>query len=253
MRHVIDLNADLGEGGLFDQPLLTLVSSANISCGAHAGTEQTIRNAVLHALQHNVAIGAHPSYPDREHTGRRSLLMPATELRDSLMTQLEWLAELVTAAGGQLTHVKPHGALYNDAARDMTLAVLLADCVSDFNASLTLVGLAGSRLLAAGHAAGLSVCAEAFVDRRYQTDASLVPRSDPRALITDTREALSQALCLATGEAITAIDGSRLHISAQTLCIHGDTEHALDFARALRLQLSSQRVSVRRLTGENLT
>lgn len=233
MSRMIDTNADLGEGGEFDQELLTLVSSANISCGAHAGSEQDIRQAIAWAIENRVTIGAHPSYPDRENFGRHSLLIAPAVLRKSLMWQLHWLETLVNEAGGRLQHVKPHGALYNDAARDLKLAELVAHCVRDFDPSLVLVGLAGGKLLDAGQAVGLRVSAEAFVDRRYQADGSLVPRSHECALITDTMEALDQALRIAAGEPVATVDGGRIQIRADTLCIHGDSAHALEFARAV--------------------
>lgn len=251
MNRVIDINADLGEGGDFDHELLSLVSSANISCGAHAGTEQDIRQAIQWAIENNVAIGAHPSYPDRENRGRRSLVIAPAELRSSLMQQLHWLTIMVKEAGGRLRHVKPHGALYNDAVHDYRLAELVADCVKEFDPSLTLIGLAGGSLLDAGVAAGLDVKAEAFVDRRYQADGALVPRSQPHALITDTQEALTQALGIVTGQPITTLDGSSLQIRADTLCIHGDTAHALEFARALSSGLSAQGVTAQCWSGKH--
>lgn len=245
MKPVIDINADLGEGGEFDRELLALVSSANISCGAHAGSEQDIRQAIVCAIKNNVAIGAHPSYPDRKNRGRLSLTMPPAALIRSILDQLNWLNNLTHEAGGRLQHVKPHGALYNDAARDRRLADLVAECVRDFDPSLTLVGLAGSELLRAGKTVGLNVSAEAFVDRRYLKDGSLVPRNHKRALIDDVQEALAQAISIATGKPVVAIDGCPLYINADTLCIHGDSARALEFARALTSGLSAQGVRFR--------
>lgn len=239
MKPAIDINADLGEGGLYDRELLALVSSASISCGVHAGSEQDIRKAIAWAIKNNVSIGAHPSYPDRETQGRRSLNIAAADLRISLMAQLHWLETLVYEAGGSLRHVKPHGALYNDAARNRDLARLIASCVRDFDPALTLIGLAGSEVLTAGQAAGLQVRAEAFVDRRYQADGSLVPRSHAQALITDTAEALAQAMCFINGDAVTTVDSQQLTVHADTLCIHGDSAHALEFAQQLLRQLSA--------------
>lgn len=244
MKQVIDLNADLGEGGQFDRELLTLVSSANISCGAHAGTEQEIRQAIAWAIENRVAIGAHPSYPDRENWGRVSINIQPASLRQSLMWQLHWFETLVHEHGGRLRHVKPHGALYNDAARDSELATMVARCVKDFDPSLTLVGLAGSRLIEAGQAAGLKVIAEAFVDRRYQADGTLVPRPHERAVITDPAEALAQAECFVNGDFITAIDGSQIRVLAESLCIHGDSVHALEFAQRLHSGLLLQGINV---------
>jgi UPF0271 protein len=247
MSRSIDINADLGEGDAFDRDLLMLVSSANISCGAHAGSPQDIEQAIRWAIENNVAIGAHPSYPDREHWGRRSLSLSAEELCTTLMSQLQWLQTQVRELGGQLRHIKPHGALYNDAARDAQLAGLIAACVKRFDPSLILVGLAGGHLINAGDRAGLRVAAEAFVDRRYQADGSLVPRSHPLALITNVEEALSQAVALASQLPIKTIDGNLISIKADTLCIHGDSDHALQFASVVKSALTSQGIAVRAL------
>ena len=252
MSHTIDLNADLGEGFGFDHRLLELVSSANISCGAHAGSPQDIEQAIRWAIDNGVVIGAHPSYPDREHWGRRSLSLSAAQLRATLMSQLQWLETQVRELGGQLQHIKPHGALYNDAAGDAQLAARIAACVKGFDPSLILVGLAGSQLLNAGERAGLRVAAEAFVDRRYQADGSLVPRNHPLALIESEEEALKQSLALANRLPITAVDGSLISIKADTLCIHGDSAHALQFARAVKSALLAQGISIRSLTRHQL-
>ena len=237
MNIQIDLNADLGEGSSFDRELLTLVSSANISCGAHAGTVADIRAAIDEALALGVRIGAHPSYPDREHWGRRSLLLSEDALRSTLLSQLQWLASQVEAAGGRLQHVKPHGALYNDAARDPAPATLIASCVKEFDPALSLCGLAGGAMMEAGRKAGLTILAEAFVDRRYQADASLLPRSQPQALIKDVDQAIQQALSIIQQQTVTAIDGTAVTVKADTLCIHGDSAQALLFARGLRASL----------------
>lgn len=248
----IDLNADLGEGGDFDQELLTLVSSANISCGAHAGSEHNIQQAIRWAIERGVVIGAHPSYPDREHWGRRSMRMPAGQLRDTLLSQLQWLDQQVSDLGGVLQHVKPHGALYNDAARDLQLAAQVAQCVKDFDPSLVLVGLADGALIQAGKEAGINVAAEAFVDRRYQADGTLVPRSHARALIDDSQEALNQGLAFIHGSPIETIDKHLISIKADTLCIHGDSAHALTFARALQTALVAQGIHIQALVKREL-
>lgn len=252
MSHTIDINADLGEGDAFDRDLLMLVSSANISCGAHAGSPQDIKQAIRWALENGVVIGAHPSYPDRDHWGRRSLNLSAEQLRATLMSQLQGLETQVREIGGQLQHIKPHGALYNDAARDAQLAGRIAACVRSFDPSLILVSLAGGELLIAGERAGLRVAAEAFVDRRYQADGSLVPRSHPLALIESEEEALKQALALANHLPITAVDGSLISIKADTLCIHGDSAHALQFARAVKAALMAQGFCIRSLARNQL-
>ncbi|MDP2285918.1 MAG: 5-oxoprolinase subunit PxpA [Pseudohongiella sp.] len=252
MNTGIDLNADLGEGGDFDHELLTLVSSANISCGAHAGSEYDIKQAITWAIERGVVIGAHPSYPDREHWGRRSMSLSAGQLRDALMSQLQWLEQQVHNLGGALQHVKPHGALYNDAARDVHLAEQIAQCVKDFDPSLVLVGLADRALIQAGKEAGLTVAAEAFVDRRYEADGTLVPRSHALALIDDSKEALNQGLAFIQGAPIKTIDGHLISIKADTLCIHGDSAYALRFARALQTALVAQGIHIHALVNREL-
>jgi UPF0271 protein len=240
----IDLNADVGEGYGQDAELMPLLSSANIACGWHAGDADTMRRTVRLALAYGVAIGAHPGYPDREHFGRREMYLPAATLYAAMLEQIGTLAEIVQAEGARLAHVKPHGALYNQAARDRTLAETLAAAVRECDPTLRLVGLAGGELIAAGRRAGLAVTAEAFADRRYQADGNLVPRSQPGALIENEAEALAQALALAQhGQAI-AQDGSPLQLHADSLCLHGDSPHALAFARRIRQALERAGVAI---------
>lgn len=235
----IDLNADLGEGGPHDRELLGIVSSANISCGVHAGNADTLAAAIRHSLAQGVAIGAHPSFPDREHFGRRAMALSFDSLRDHLLYQLHALAGLVQAEGGALQHVKPHGALYNQAAVDAQLAEDLVRIVREFNPGLRMVGLASGKLIAAARAEGMTVWQEAFADRRYAPDGTLLSRTDPRALIHEEEEALEQCLQILTTRSVTAIDGSRVALCADTLCLHGDSAEALAFARRLREGLAA--------------
>jgi len=234
----IDLNADVGEGYDHDDTLLELVSSANISCGAHAGSERDIRAAINSALRHGLSIGAHPSYPDWQHMGRKSLAISRSALRDSLLQQLTYLAELVQRSGGSVTHIKPHGALYNDAAGDPELADMLCSWVAEFDPSLVLVGLAGGQQQAAAARHGLRSLAEADVDRAYQSDGTLMPRSQPGALFTDITQAVQQAMSIVLHRQVTAGDGQPITVKADTLCIHGDTDNALELASTLREQLA---------------
>lgn len=229
----IDLNADLGEGGDHDNALLALVSSANISCGAHAGSEADMRAALLTSKQFGVRVGAHPSYPDRDNMGRKVMAMSTKQLQRSLLEQLTRLQRLASETAVTIHFVKPHGALYNQAAQDLTLAMQVANTVRLFDDSLTLVGLAGSQLLVAGQAVGLRTCAEAFVDRRYQSDGSLLSRSCAGAVIEDTELATQQALDIVTSQRVRTLDGRVIPMVADTLCIHGDTPQALAFAGAL--------------------
>ncbi len=240
----IDLNADLGEGGDFDQQLLKLVSSANISCGAHAGSAKTILAAIRGARANNVTIGAHPGYPDRENFGRHPLRLSAMELRESVYSQLVALQLLVRAENMKLAHVKPHGALYNQAAVDSELANTLIGIIKDFDAGLIIVGLAGGKLLSAASNAGMETKAEAFADRVYAADGTLLPRTDPRAIIDDPQQAIDQTLALINSGSVTAVDGSTIKVRAETICIHGDTPHALVFAQHLRQALADAGISI---------
>jgi 5-oxoprolinase (ATP-hydrolysing) subunit A len=240
----IDLNADVGEEQGDDTALLPLVTSCNIACGGHAGGPDTMRRTVELALRGGVAIGAHPGYADRANFGRVVVPLSAAEIKELVEEQIDALARVAAAAGATLRHVKPHGALYNLAARDEVVADAIAEAVAAFDRRLVLFGLAHSALTAAGERAGLAVAHEAFVDRAYEADGSLRARTLPGAVFDDESQALGQALALASGAPISAFDGSRLAIRADTLCIHGDTPHALEFARSLRAALASAGIPV---------
>lgn len=240
----IDLNADLGEGGLHDHELLALVSSANISCGVHAGDPDTMTSAIRLAFAHSVRIGAHPSWPDREHGGRREMRLGFASLRNHLLYQLGAIDALVKAQGAQLSHIKPHGALYNQAATDRVLAEDLVMIVQEFNPALVIVGLAGGELLHAARQAGLRTRSEVFADRAYTAWGTLVPRNDPRALLPDPQLAIAQSLNMIREGYVTAIDGSRVEVEAETLCLHGDTPQALVFAQELRAVFAQEGITV---------
>ncbi|MGH8213044.1 MAG: 5-oxoprolinase subunit PxpA [Rhodanobacteraceae bacterium] len=232
----IDLNADLGEG-YDDAVVMLFISSANIACGFHAGDAETMRRTVELCVRHDVAIGAHPSLPDRAGFGRREMEVSPDEVFARTLYQVGALAAFARAAGRKLHHVKPHGALYNMVARDRALADAVARAVRDFDPSLMLVGLAGGVSIEAARDAGLQFAREAFCDRRYRADGSLTPRSQAGSVIETIEEAAVQALSIATrGEAI-ADDGSRVRIEADTLCLHGDRVGADGFACRLRAAL----------------
>ncbi|MEO7917710.1 MAG: 5-oxoprolinase subunit PxpA [Dokdonella sp.] len=250
----IDLNCDLGESfGAWkmgdDEGALKHISSANIACGFHAGDPATMRRTVAAAIRHDVAIGAHPSLPDLQGFGRREIAISASEVHDLILYQIGALAAFAKAEGGTLSHVKPHGALYNMAARDVSLADAVADAVRDFDSNLILVGLSGSELPAAGERAGLRVAHEVFSDRRYRADGSLLPRSDAGAVIDDIAEAIDQALRLATRGEVVTDDGSVLAVRADTLCLHGDRPTAAEFASRLRVALDTASINVVALRG----
>ncbi len=241
----IDLNADLGEGCDNDEALLALVSSANIACGWHAGDAKTMRQCVRWALDNGVAIGAHPSFPDRENFGRSEMNLPVDEVIAGMLYQIGALAAIVKAEGGRLAHVKPHGALYNQAVKDPALADALCEAVRRFDPSLKFFGLAGSGMIEAATRAGLQPVEEVFADRAYNADGSLVSRKLPGALIESDAEAIAQTLALVRDHRVTAIDGSTVAVNAQSVCLHGDGAHALAFAQHIRERLASEGISVR--------
>ena len=251
----IDLNSDVGESyGAWtmgqDDALMPVITSANIACGAHAGDPVVMGRTVAIAVEHGVSIGAHPGYPDRDGFGRRDLDMTDAELEASLLFQLGALAAFVRAAGATMTHVKPHGALYNRAAGDERLASVICRAVAIFDASLVVVALAGSRMLAVAQARGLATASEAFADRAYESDGSLRSRRLAGALLPSPGAAAAQAVAIATEGRLTSYDGNAVKVRADTLCIHGDTPGAADYARAVRAALEAAGVTVGRLGRE---
>jgi UPF0271 protein len=232
----IDLNCDLGEGAPNDAELMPLITSVNIACGAHAGDVTTMRHTLELARAHGVAAGAHPGYRDRANFGRRELALTPAEVFQLVREQIRDLQQVAAGLGMGLTHVKPHGALYNQAARDASVAEAIAAAVYETDPRLILFGLAGSALIAAAQARGLTAASEIFADRRYQPDGSLTPRSRPDALIADPDEACAQALRL--------IREGRAH----TVCVHGDGPHAVMFARQLRSALHTAGIEVKPYT-----
>ncbi len=249
----IDLNADVGEGfGAWaagaDDELFEFVTSANVACGFHAGDPSVIDRTVRGAVKKGVAIGAHPGYFDLRGFGRRAMSLPPDEVEADVLYQVGALRAFARAHGVPLTHVKPHGALYNQAADDDALAGAIARGVARASRELVLVGLAGSRPMRdAAARAGLRFAAEAFADRAYDTRGRLVPRSRPGAVVSDPAVAAAAAVRLATdGVALTA-DGAPVAIEADTLCLHGDSPAAVAMAKAVREALERAGVSVRAL------
>jgi UPF0271 protein len=229
----IDLNADVGEG-YDDRALMPYVTSVNVACGGHTGDARTMADTIAAAIVHGLAIGAHPSYPDRQHFGRRELAIPLDEIESSIREQVRALAAAAAASGTRIVHVKPHGALYNVAARDAAIARAVARAVRDVDRELRVVGLAGSVLLDVADRLGLASAGEGFADRRYQADGSLAPRTLAGAVIVDPEEAAEQALRIALDREVVSVGGARVKIRAETLCIHGDTQSAPAIARAVR-------------------
>ncbi len=245
----VDLNCDLGEGGAHDAALMPLITSANIACGGHAGDEATMRATIQLAIEHGVAIGAHPGLVDRENFGRIERRLSPDEARALVLEQTERLQKLAQELGGMVAHVKPHGALYNMAARDATLAKAVAEAVFDADSRLTLVGLAHSRLTEAGLACGLRVLHEVFADRTYQADGTLTPRGRPDALLKDGAAVVEQVLRMLQEGRVRATDGSEVEIKADTVCLHGDGPDPVLFARELRRKLEAADVEIRRPGG----
>jgi UPF0271 protein len=240
----IDVNADVGELPGGDAELIALVTSVNVAAGLHAGDAGTIGRTCALAVRAGVAIGAHPGYPDRENFGRRPMPMPAADIEAIVLYQVAAVAAFARDAGAELRHVKTHGALYNLAAADPAVAEAVVRGVWRFSTGLTLVALAGSVQVAAGRAAGLEVVEEAFADRAYEPDGSLRSRLLPGAVLDEPAAAAAQALAIVRGS-VTAFDGSRVPLRADTICIHGDLPGAAARAAAVREALLGAGVDLR--------
>ena len=241
----IDLNSDIGEGAPYDDELLHIVSSANIACGGHAGDAETMARTVRSAIANGVAVGAHPGYPDKVKFGRESGFMRGNELYESLTGQVTALADIAAELGAKLTHVKPHGALYNDAVRDRELADIIARVTAEAPGSPAFMGMANTELEAAAKHHGLAFLAEAFIDRAYEADGTLVSRKEPGAVHEDMNVATTQAVRLAESGQVTARSGDQVTVRADTLCIHGDTPGAAEKARAVRDVLEAHGIEIR--------
>ena len=245
----IDINCDLGESfGAWsmgdDAGVMPWITSANIACGFHAGDFSTMHKTVLLAKQHGVAVGAHVSLPDLQGFGRREMKVAPNDAYAMTLYQVGALAAFARAADMRIAHVKPHGALYNIAAKDAALADAIARAVRDFDAKVVLVGLAASELPRAGHALGLRVAHEAFADRRYESDGSLTPRGVEGALIEDADAAVAQAVRIATQGKVDVRTGGTRELCADTICVHGDRPDAATFARRLHDALTAAGVEL---------
>jgi len=246
----VDLNADVGEGigaNETDTAILRQVTSANIACGVHAGSPAIMRATVELAQSLDVAIGAHPGFADPEGFGRREMRVSEAEVEELVLSQMRALADIVTASGASLQHVKPHGALYNMAARDESVASAIARAVRAFDPSLILMGLAGSAMITAAERIGLRTAGEGFADRAYRSDGSLVPRHESRAILSDPRAVIEQALRMITDGVIIAATGEPVRVRVDSLCIHGDTPGASALAGDLRAAFVGAGVTLRAL------
>lgn len=236
----IDINCDMGESTHLwpyhiekDRLLLSYVSSMNLACGLHAGDAHTMHELVEAAVTAGVAIGAHPAFADRDNFGRTNMQLPPEKIYDLVLYQIGALDAFLTIMNSRLHHVKPHGALYNMAAKDEVMAHAICKAIYDYDPQLLLYGLSGSKLIATATAVGLTTRSEVFADRTYQPDGHLTPRSQPGALIDNTEDALKQVLQMVQKQTVTAVNNKQLPIVAETICIHGDGEHAVEFARAI--------------------
>jgi UPF0271 protein len=238
MSFSVDLNADLGEGAGHDAELLALVTSANIACGLHAGDEAMMREALLAAKERGVAVGAHPSFDDRENFGRREISLTQDDIVELVTRQVQFFHELAHSLGVRPNHVKPHGALYNMAARDEVIADAIVRAVRAIDPELIMFAPGNSELSRAAEARELRVAREVFADRNYMPDGSLVPRSAPNAVLHDPEEAADRVFAMLRDHKVRAIDGTDVPVQVDTICVHGDTPEAVEFVIALRTCLA---------------
>jgi len=244
MNLVIDLNSDLGEGARHDEEILDLVSSANIACGFHAGNPASIFASIQAALKRGVAVGAHPSFPDRENFGRSEMPLPPAEIYSSVSYQIGAFQALARAAGGRMNHVKPHGALYNMAARDRSLADVIANAIFAIDPKLILFAPSASELDGAATENGLETASEIFADRNYLPNRALVPRSDPNAFVHDPVEAAERIVRILVEHKVRSVDGTDISVFGTTVCVHGDNPQAVAFVRQLRERLELEDVVI---------
>lgn len=244
----IDINCDMGEGIGNDDAIMPFISSANIACGYHAGDEDIMRQTIDSAIKNNVAIGAHPSFFDRKNFGRTEMNLPSDEIYDLVLLQLRTIDKLITERQKRLYHVKPHGALYNMSAKNAQIAQAIVQAVKDFDDHLILFGLSGSISIDVANRSGLRTASEVFADRTYQDDGSLTPRSEPNALIEDEEQVLLQVLQIVKDKSVTTVTGKTIPMVAETVCIHGDGKHAIQFAKSLNRELTRKGIAIKSLS-----
>lgn len=243
----IDLNCDLGEGLTNDALLMPWISSANIACGYHAGDTATMQKTIALAIEHQVAIGAHPGFDDKTNFGRTEMNLPLNEIFDLVTEQVWQLQQLAKQMGASLQHVKPHGALYNMSARDALLANTIAKAVYTIDQNLVLFGLSGSLSVSEAEKIGLPTASEVFADRTYQPNGSLTPRTEPGAMIGSTEQCLQQVLEMIQQQTVTTADQQTIPINAQTVCLHGDGEQAVAFAQQIYQELGNNHIRIQRI------
>lgn len=231
--YFVDLNSDLGEGAAFDSQIIPLITSANIACGFHAGDSNIMNTTVALCKENSVAFGAHPGYLDKENFGRTNMTLSPEEVYNITLCQLGSLSAFAKAQGVKMQHVKPHGAMYNMAAKDMEMSLAIANAIKDFDSSLILLALSGSKMIKAAKQVGIKYASEVFADRAYEADGSLRKRTLEGSMITDENEAISRVIRMIKEGKVTAYTGEEVPIEAHSVCVHGDGEKALDFVRAL--------------------
>lgn len=241
----IDINCDMGEGMLNDASLMPFISSANIACGYHAGNEDIIKRTIELALKNNVAIGAHPSYNDRENFGRLSQSIALVELAELISDQISLFEKITNQMGCKIHHVKLHGALYNDCAKDALLSKIVAQTIQAIDPSIMLYGLSGSHTIKEARAIGLRSVQEVFADRTYQANGQLTPRYLDHALITDPIESAKQVLSMVLDQELKADDGTMIAVNAETVCIHGDHEAAVEIVKNLFNTLQQYKIEIK--------
>ncbi|MBC7651079.1 MAG: LamB/YcsF family protein [Deinococcales bacterium] len=241
----IDLNCDLGEGFSNDTLLYPYISSANIACGYHAGDLDCITKAIDLCIANNVAIGAHPGFNDKENFGRKEIQLSAERLQDLVMHEILVVRFSAMKMGQKLHHVKLHGAMYNMAARDKAMALTIADAIYRVDPELMVYGLSGSYIISEAKALGLPTCSEVFADRTYQSDGSLTPRNEPRALIINSEIAIKQVVQMIEQQTVTCVDGTIIPIIAETVCLHGDGNHAVNFAKQINETLKQHHIDIK--------
>ncbi len=246
----VDLNCDMGESTTSqkigdDESIMPFISSANIACGFHGGDPQVIAATIDLAKRYQVAIGAHPSFPDLENFGRKEMALDPEGIRNLIIYQVSALKGLAASMNARLTHVKPHGALYNMAARRQDYAEAIANAVMTIDPNLVLFGLAGSKMLSTAAEIGLTTCAEVFADRSYQDDGLLTPRTQPGAMIKDVQQSVQQVVGMVKEGRVRSMNGRWIELKADTICIHGDTPGAADYAKAIRLGLENEGIIIK--------
>jgi UPF0271 protein len=241
----VDLNCDMGEGMPNDAAIMPWITSANIACGYHAGDEQTIAKTIELCLNHKVAIGAHPSFKDKANLGRTNMTLTDRALYDLVTLQLFIMDSACRKQKATLHHVKPHGALYNMAAKDEAMSRTMAQAIFDFNPKLIYYGLSGSHMITQATAVGLKVANEVFADRTYQPDGSLTPRSEKNALIEKEEQSMRQVMQMVMERKVIAVTGEVVTISADTICLHGDGAQAAAFAHAIHQQLKRESIHIK--------